>query len=92
MRVVRAALKHVEEGDLDCQPGGVRRHRARRAATSASTRWSTVCAERERVRDLFGRHVGREVAAAAEQQRPKLGGEERHVAVIFVDIIGSRSW
>ena len=41
------------------------------------------------MRDLFGRHVGREVAAAAEQQRPKLGGEERHVAVIFVDIIGS---
>ena len=29
------------------------------------------------------------MAAAAEQQRPKLGGEERHVAVIFVDIIGS---
>jgi adenylate cyclase len=29
------------------------------------------------------------VAAAAEQQRPKLGGEERHVAVIFVDIISS---
>jgi adenylate cyclase len=45
--------------------------------------------ERERVRDLFGRHVGREVAAAAEQQRPKLGGEERHAAVVFVDIIGS---
>lgn len=45
--------------------------------------------ERERVRDLFGRHVGREVAAAAERDRPKLGGEERHVAVIFVDIIGS---
>ena len=45
--------------------------------------------ERERIRDLFGRHVGREVAAAAEQQRPKLGGEERHVAVVFVDIIGS---
>ena len=45
--------------------------------------------ERERVRDLFGRHVGREVAAAAEKQRPQLGGEERHVAVVFVDIIGS---
>ena len=45
--------------------------------------------ERERVRDLFGRHVGREVAAAAEQERPKLGGEERHAAIIFVDIIGS---
>jgi adenylate cyclase len=45
--------------------------------------------ERERVRDLFGRHVGREVAAAAERERPELGGEERHVAVVFVDIISS---
>ncbi|MGH3522872.1 MAG: adenylate/guanylate cyclase domain-containing protein, partial [Mycobacterium sp.] len=34
-------------------------------------------------------HVGREVAAAAERERPKLGGEERHVAVVFVDIVGS---
>jgi adenylate cyclase len=41
------------------------------------------------VRDLFGRHVGREVAAAAESQRIQLGGEERHAAVVFVDIIGS---
>ena len=45
--------------------------------------------ERERVRDLFGRHVGREVALAAERDRPKLGGEERHVAVVFIDIVGS---
>jgi adenylate cyclase len=29
------------------------------------------------------------VAAAAEKERPELGGEERHVAMIFVDIIGS---
>src|SRR5581483_11704752 len=45
--------------------------------------------ERERVRDLFGRHVGREVALAAEREMPKLGGEERHVAVVFIDILGS---
>lgn len=45
--------------------------------------------ERERVRDLFGKHVGREVAAAAEQQQPELGGEERHIAVLFADIVGS---
>jgi adenylate cyclase len=45
--------------------------------------------ERERVRDLFGRHVGREVAAAAERERTQLGGEERCVAVVFVDIVGS---
>lgn len=45
--------------------------------------------ERERLRDLFGRHVGRDVALAAERERPKLGGEERHVAVVFLDIVGS---
>jgi adenylate cyclase len=38
---------------------------------------------------LFGRHVGRDVAAAAEEQELELGGEERDVAVLFVDIIAS---
>ncbi|GAA3702063.1 adenylate/guanylate cyclase domain-containing protein [Gordonia hankookensis] len=45
--------------------------------------------ERERMRDLFGRHVGRDVAAAALQRDPELGGSERVVAVVFVDVIGS---
>jgi adenylate cyclase len=88
VRVVRSALNHVEQGDLDCDLvvfDGTELGELQRGFNSmvAGLR------ERERVRDLFGRHVGREVAAAAEKQRPKLGGEERHVAVIFVDIIGS---
>nr|WP_161894617.1 adenylate/guanylate cyclase domain-containing protein [Gordonia spumicola] len=45
--------------------------------------------ERERVRDLFGKHVGRDVAAAALRTDPELGGAERVVAVVFVDVIGS---
>ena len=88
VRVVRAALKRVEQGDLDCNVvvfDGTELGELQRGFNSmvAGLR------ERERVRDLFGRHVGREVAAAAELRRPRLGGEERHVAVIFVDIIGS---
>ena len=88
VRVVRSALNRVEEGDLDTNLvvfDGTELGQLQRGFNSmvAGLR------ERERVRDLFGRHVGREVAAAAEQQMPKLGGEERHVAVIFVDIIGS---
>jgi adenylate cyclase len=88
VRVVRSALKRVEQGDLDCNVvvfDGTELGELQRGFNSmvAGLR------DRERVRDLFGRHVGREVAAAAEQQRPELGGEERHVAVIFVDIIGS---
>ncbi|MDT5100910.1 MAG: adenylate cyclase [Mycobacterium sp.] len=88
VRVVRSALKHVEEGDLDCNVvvfDGTELGELQRGFNSMVEGLK----ERERVRDLFGRHVGREVAAAAEKEKPKLGGEERHVAVIFVDIIGS---
>jgi adenylate cyclase len=46
--------------------------------------------ERERLRDLFGRHVGRDVAhAAAAADEVRLGGELRRVAVLFVDLVGS---
>lgn len=88
VRVVRSALAHVEDGDFDCEVvvfDGTELGELQRGFNSMVH----GLRERERVRDLFGRHVGREVAAAAEQQRPRLGGEERHVAVIFVDIIGS---
>ncbi len=88
VRVVRAALNRVEQGDFDTDLvvfDGTELGQLQRGFNSmvAGLR------ERERVRDLFGQHVGREVAALAEKERPKLGGEERTAAVIFVDIIGS---
>ena len=88
VRVVRAALNRVEQGDLDTNLvifDGTELGQLQRGFNSMVH----GLRERERVRDLFGRHVGREVAALAEQERPQLGGEERHAAVIFVDIIGS---
>ncbi len=45
--------------------------------------------ERERVRDLFGRHVGEEVAEQALVVGAQLGGEQLDVAVVFVDVVGS---
>ena len=47
--------------------------------------------EREHLRDLFGRHVGEDVARVALERGIELGGEEREVAVLFVDVIGSTS-
>jgi adenylate cyclase len=88
VRVVRAALRRVEQGDLRGNLvvfDGTELGELQRGFNSMVD----GLRERERVRDLFGRHVGREVAAAAERERPKLGGEERHVAVVFVDIVGS---
>ncbi|MBS9535780.1 adenylate/guanylate cyclase domain-containing protein [Mycobacterium sp. M1] len=88
VRVVRAALQRVERGDLR---GDLVVFDGTELGELQSGFNAMVAGlrERERVRDLFGRHVGREVAAAAERERPKLGGEERHVAVLFVDVTGS---
>jgi adenylate cyclase len=46
-------------------------------------------AERERLRDLFGRHVGHEVAVEAMRTATELGGTVRTVSVLFVDLVGS---
>lgn len=48
--------------------------------------------ERQRLRDLFGRYVGDEVAQRALDERPELGGEDRKVAVLFIDVIGSTNF
>ena len=45
--------------------------------------------ERERMQDLYSRQVGEDVARAALADEPRLGGTEREVAAMFVDIIGS---
>ena len=48
--------------------------------------------EREQLRDLFGRHVGEDVARLALQDGVALGGEEREAAALFVDVIGSTTF
>lgn len=45
--------------------------------------------ERERLRDLFGRQVGEDVAREALDEGLPLGGQVREVAVLFVDMVGS---
>jgi adenylate cyclase len=45
--------------------------------------------EREELRDLFGRQVGEDVARHALERGITLGGEEREVAVLFIDLVGS---
>ena len=68
---------------------GQRRQRGRLRCRAASTRWSAGLRERERMQDLYSRQVGEDVAREALAAEPRLGGEVREVAVLFVDIIGS---
>jgi adenylate cyclase len=46
-------------------------------------------AERERVRDLFGRHVGANVARRAIEEGASMSGDVQEVAILFIDLTGS---
>jgi adenylate cyclase len=85
---IRRGLAEVQEGNLDVE-----------LAVWDSTEIGLLQAgfnemvgglrERERIRDLFGRQVGREVAHEALATGVELGGVECEVAVVFVDVVGS---
>lgn len=52
-------------------------------------RMVTAVEERRRLRVLFGKHVGDDVARLALENGTELGGETRFVSVLFVDMIAS---
>jgi adenylate cyclase len=89
VRSVRSALTSVERGELDVEVP-VYDGTEVGLLQAGFNRMVVGLRERERIRDLFGRHVGEDVAhAALEQGEVALGGEVREVAVLFVDIVGS---
>jgi adenylate cyclase len=45
--------------------------------------------ERDRLRDLFGRHVGEEVVRRAIGEIESLTEDEREAAILFIDLVGS---
>jgi adenylate cyclase len=85
---LREGLERIERGDLD----------ARVALDDGSevgllqagfNRMAGGLRERQLIRELFGRQVGEEVARAALRGGTRLGGEEREVGALYVDIVGS---
>jgi adenylate cyclase len=87
---VRDGMARVEEGALDVSVP-VDDGSEVGLLEAGFNRMAAGLRERDRLRDLFGRHVGEEVAQAAleEDGEVQLGGEVREVAVIFVDLVGS---
>jgi adenylate cyclase len=88
LEALRGALGHVRRGELDVQ-----------VAVDDVTEIGLLQAgfnemvgglkERARLEDLFGRHVGVEVAREALRRGVRLGGEQREVSALFVDLVGS---
>lgn len=88
VRSLTGAVRRVQAGDLDADvvvydTTEVGLLQAAFNAMIAGLR------DRDRVRDLFGRHVGEAVAREALTQEIELGGEVRRVSVLFVDVVGS---
>ncbi len=90
LRSMRDAVDRVASGDLEVQ---VRIDDASEVGMlqAGINQMTDGLRERERIRDLFGRQVGQEVARAALRDGTRLGGEEREIGALFVDLTGSTS-
>ncbi len=90
---VRRGMQHIQRGDFDVSVPVFDASELGLLQAGFNTMAGGL-RERERLRDLFGRHVGRDVARLAEQVardgvETEMGGEKCEVAVLFVDLVGS---
>jgi adenylate cyclase len=88
LRVIVTAMGRVETGSLDVSvptddAGDIGRVQA------GLNRMAQGLQERARLEDLFGRHVGLDVARTAMARGAALGGETCGATILFVDIVGS---
>lgn len=92
VREVVAAMAEVEHGRMDTAVPVYERSEIGRLQ-SGFNRMVTGLAERDRLHDLFGRHVGPDVAQLAvnlaQEDDHTLTGEVREAGVLFVDLVDS---
>jgi adenylate cyclase len=88
MRTMVAALHQIGSGDLTVAVPVSDAHEIGFLQTGIND-MVTGLRERDRVQDLFGRHVGPAVAAEALRSGVTLSGETKHVVALFVDITSS---
>ncbi|OBK80062.1 adenylate/guanylate cyclase domain-containing protein [Mycobacterium sp. 1274761.0] len=82
------AMAEVERGRFDTEVDVFERSEIGRLQ-SGFNRMVAGLAERERVRDLFGRHVGANVARRAIEEGATMSGGVEETAILFIDLTGS---
>jgi adenylate cyclase len=82
------AMAEVEHGRIGTYVGAYERSQIGRLQTGFN-RMVAGLAERDRLRDLFGRHVGTDVAQRAIEEGASLSGDVVEAAVLFIDLVGS---
>ncbi len=82
------AMAEVERGHMGTYLGAYERSQIGRLQ-SGFNRMVAGLAERDKIRDLFGRYVGADVAHRALQEGASLSGDVVEAAVLFIDLVGS---
>lgn len=85
---VVAAMAEVERGEIG-HTVAVYEQSEIGALQHGFNRMVTGLLERDRLRDLFSRHVGPDVARRAVEADADQSGEVRDVAILFIDLAGS---
>lgn len=88
VREVVDAMAQVKQGRIDTFVGVYERSEIGRLQ-SGFNRMVTGIAERDRLRDLFGRHVGADVAKRAVEEGTSLSDEVTEAAILFIDLVES---
>jgi adenylate cyclase len=88
IREVVDAMAQVEHGRIDTVVGVYEKSEIGRLQTGFNRMVAGV-GERDRLRDLFGRHVGTDVARRAIEGGTSFSGEVRDAAILFIDLVGS---
>ncbi|PAY23493.1 adenylate/guanylate cyclase domain-containing protein [Dietzia natronolimnaea] len=88
VREMQAGVGRVKKGDLEARVTIYDSSEIGRLGQGFNE-MVTGLQEREAIQDLFGRYVGEEVARHALERGTELGGQEKQVAVLFVDLTGS---
>lgn len=88
VREVVDAMADVEHGRINTSVDVYERSEIGRLQTGFN-RMVAGLAERDMLRDLFGRYVGSDVARRAIAEGQSLSGDVREVAILFIDLVGS---
>src|SRR6202022_1395871 len=86
IREVVDAMSQVEQGRIDTVVGVYERSEIGRLQ-GGFNRMVAGIAQGDRLRDLFGRHVGEDVARRALEGGASLSGDVREAAILFIDLV-----
>jgi adenylate cyclase len=88
LQEVIGAMSEVEHGRIGTEVSVYERSQIGSLQSGFNNMMSGL-AERDILRDLFGRHVGSDVARRAIEEGASLSGDVGEAAVLFIDLVGS---